>query len=227
MPVRYLKSDNGEDIFGKNNKKLRYVIEENNIILKFAKNWTKEALNVMNDMYEGYNIQSETKQRGRPKQMGERKIERIDKERLRNSAATEDSEDEEKNAFMGYEIGMRVKSNDYPNMGVGSIIKLEIFTSSGETYYNAHIQFKEEIEICQIETLTKARGRKPNKQKALQLKVNVEEVDPEREVDFDIIKIDGEMFLLTKQNEVLSLCGEYKCWVGEISKKMEKCMGDN
>ena len=55
--------------------------------------------------------------------------------------------------------------------------------------------------------------------------MNVEEVDPEREVDFDIIKIDGEMFLLTKQNEVLSLCGEYKCWVGEISKKNGEVYG--
>ena len=89
MPIRYLKTQDGREICGKNNKKLRYEINGSSLIVKFVSNWTKESLNILKETNENYEIIYENKKRGRPKQKGEKMIERKQRSELKNSAAVE------------------------------------------------------------------------------------------------------------------------------------------
>ena len=217
MPLRFLKDKDGREIFGHNKKKLRYEINDGNITLKYAKNWTDNAKKILVQCYENCEIISETKSRGRPK-VKSKKITRKNRESLRRSAATMDSDDDIIDNFMNFKVGMRVKSREMPNLGIGLITKLEKYTHNGKTYYNAYVDFEEEKgEIFSVDLIIKARGRKPNKSKNMELKKEKvsakKEISYENEdVDFDILKIDGEIYLINKQNDVMTLSGEYIGW---------------
>jgi hypothetical protein len=218
MPLRFLKDETGCEIFGHNKKKLRYDIKNGKITLKYAKNWTDYAKKILMECYENCEIICESKSRGRPKVKSEKQITRKNREPLRRSAATTDSDDENIDHFMGFEVDMRVKSRELPELGIGVIIKLETYVHAGQTFYNAHIDFKEEKgEILNINTLVKARGRKPSKNKTLELKKNKGKKkenceEKEENLDFEILNINGELYLMNNQKEVMSLSGSYIGW---------------
>lgn len=218
MPFRFLKDETGLEIVGHNKKKLRYEMKNGDIIVKFAKNWTDRAKKILMNCYENYNIIYESKQRGRPKVHSDKKITRKNRESLRGSASTADSDDENVDHFMGFAVDMRVKSKELPELGIGVIIKLETYVHAGQTFYNAHIDFKEEKgEILNINTLVKARGRKPSKNKTLELKKNKGKKkenceEKEENLDFEILNINGELYLMNNQKEVMSLSGSYIGW---------------
>lgn len=94
----------------------------------------------------------------------------------------------------------------------------ETYVHAGQTFYNAYIDFKEEKgEILNINTLVKARGRKPSKNKTLELKKNKGKEkenceEKEENLDFEILNINGELYLMNNQKEVMSLSGSYIGW---------------
>lgn len=220
MPLRYLKDDMGVEIVGHNKKKLRYEIKNRDITLKFAKNWTDDAKKILANLYENYNIICFLKSKGTQNKDG-KKISRKNREKLRGSAVTTDSDDENVDKFMGFAVDMRVKSKEMPELGIGVIVKLETFIHSGQKFYNAHIDFKEEKgEICVVDALVKARGRKPSKNKPLELgKINKNKEnrdEKEEDLDFEMINVNGELYLMNKQKEVMSLAGGYIGWYSDV-----------
>ena len=230
MPLRTLK-DGKEIIYGVNGKKLQYFCDEkkNLITCKNTKNWTEEAEDIIEEMYSEYKFIWENKTRGRPgktkKQEPKRKnktLTRKDKKTPKKTAATYDtSEDEETNYDSRDEIktkstkkekdkltskfiaGKRVKVVDKLAMGIGKIIK--VFKNQ------VIVSFDKKLIKTTLDKLQGVRGRAPKK-KQLECDSDDEEKSDfcnENLDDIDWIKIDGDLYLINKKNEVSSLNGDY------------------
>ena len=229
MPLRTLK-DGKEIIYGVNGKKLQYFCDEkkNLITCKNTKNWTEEAQDIVEIMYDDYNFNWEEKKRGRPgktkKQEPKRKnktLTRKDKKTPKKTAATYDtSEDEETNDDSRDEnktrsikkkdkltskfiVGKRVKVVDKLEMGIGKIIK--VFKNQ------VIVSFDKKLIKTTLDKLQGVRGRAPKK-KQLECSDSEEEKSDfcnENLDDIDWIKIDGDLYLINKKNEVSNLNGDY------------------
>ena len=68
MTSKHLKDENKEWVLGVNGKKLRYIIDkkEKKIAAKFKKNWTDDAIDILEIKYDDYFIEYESNKRGRP-----------------------------------------------------------------------------------------------------------------------------------------------------------------
>ena len=229
MPLRILK-DGKEIIYGVNGKKLQYFCDEekNLITCKNTKNWTEEAQDIVEIMYDDYNFNWEEKKRGRPgktkKQEPKRKnktLTRKDKKTPKKTAATYDtSEDEETNDDSRDEnktrsikkkdkltskfiVGKRVKVVDKLEMGIGKIVK--VFKNQ------VIVSFDKKLIKTTLDKLQGVRGRAPKK-KQLECSDSEEEKSDfcnENLDDIDWIKIDGDLYLINKKNEVSNLNGDY------------------
>lgn len=229
MPLRTLKDD-CDFIYGKNGKKLQYFYDEekNLITCKNTKNWTKEAVGLIKQMYSDCKFKWEEKKRGRPgktkTQEPKRKnktLTRKDKKTPKKTAATCDTSDEEdtthddhciknknkkkkklKNKFVK---GKRVKVIDKLEMGIGeikAISKKEVIVS-----------FDKNLIKTTFDKLQGVRGRAPKKK---QIECNDSDSEEEKSDfcnenldDLEWIKIEGELYLINKKEEVSSLTGDY------------------
>tara|TARA_B100001142_G_C14152992_1_gene585325 strand:+ start:106 stop:795 length:690 start_codon:yes stop_codon:yes gene_type:complete len=227
MTSRFLKDNGGNFIKGLNGKNLRYLFykDTDKVLVKFKKNWSNNAISCLEACYGKESIEIETaKPRGRPKKnISDKKIKRKDAVKLKNSAAINDSSDEENERnyyFMNFKKNDRVKCQELEELGFGVICKLEIYVSNeGNKYYNAHVKYEnDEIEICSVDSLKRARGRRP-KPKFIETKNNVEESSDDTELS--LIKIDGELYLIDSNKEVYDLDSTYLGWYdGETLKKI-------
>lgn len=231
MPLRTLK-DGKEIIYGVNGKKLQYFCDEEKklIICKNTKNWTEEAQDIVEIMYDDYNFNWEEKKRGRPgktkKQEPKRKnktLTRKDKKTPKKTAATYDtSEDEETNDDSGdkiksittkkekdkltskFIVGKRVKVVDKLEMGIGKIIK--IFKNI------VIVSFEKNLIKTTLDKLQGVRGRAPKKK---QLECDSDSEEEKNDFcnedldDIDWIKIEGDLYLINKKDEVSNLNGDY------------------
>ena len=226
MTSRFLKDNGGNFIKGLNQKNLRFLYykDSGKILVKFAKNWPNNAISLLEECYGKNNVELEkAKSRGRPKKTkNEKKIKRKEPKRLKNSAAVNDSTEEEnerESHFMNFKKNDRVKCEDLEDLGYGFIIKLEIYVNNnGNKYYNAHIKYEnDEVEICDIKTLKRARGRRPVP-KYIEPKQNSESSDDD---DLSLIKINGELYLIDANKEVYDMDSTYLGWYdGEELKKI-------
>ena len=226
MTSRFLKDKNGELIKGLNGKNLRYLFykDTKKVLVKYRKNWSNDAISILEGSYgENFIEIEESKPRGRPKKnKEERKIKRRDPVKIKNSAAVEDSSDEEREIsdnFMNFKKDDRVTCEEYEDHGYGTICKLEVFVNNqGEKYYNAHVKYENNgIEICSVDTLKRVRGRRP-KPKFIETKENNESSD---DTELSLIKIDGELYLIDENKEVYDMDSTYLGWYdGETLKKI-------
>ena len=112
MTSRWLKDNEGNFIQGKNGKKLRYLFckKTGNVKTTFDKNWTDEAINLLSETYN--NIERVEVKRGRPKkhvldtEKPTKKVKRKNEKKIENTAATNDTSDEDDELFdiEGYSI---------------------------------------------------------------------------------------------------------------------------
>ena len=192
MTTRYLKIDN-EWVMGKNKKKLRYIINKNNltIMLKFPANWSENDFDDLNDLYPKYSIiEDSTKKRGRPV----KKINRKDDNRCKiKSAAIYDTDDE-----IEYDIGDRVKCMNNYQLGIGDIVEI-----IGKTVKIRFIDNK--IKIVNVENIKKARGRKVKKKIDNKNDLTIGEDN----YTLELLKYDGNLYLINNLNEVATMDGDY------------------
>ena len=225
MTSRFLK-DNGAFIKGLNEKNLRYIYykDTGKVLVKFRKNWSNNAINFLEDCYGKDLVEIEkSKPRGRPKKTENRLEKRKEPVKLKNSIAVNDSSDEENDTdrnFLNFKINDRVKCQEYEELGFGIICKLEVYVNDeGNSYFNAHVKYEnDEVEICGVESLKRARGRRP-KPKFIEEKNQVEGNSDEDKLS--LIKIDGELYLTDSKNEVYDLDSTYLGWYdGEKIKRV-------
>ena len=226
MTSRFLKDNEGDFIKGMNGKKLRYIFykESSKVTVKFGKNWTNNAISILENSYGANSVEIEkSKPRGRPKKnKEERKIKRKLPPRLKNSAAVDDSSDEEREInehFMNFKKNDRVKCEEFEDNGYGIICKLEVYVNdNGTKFYNAHVKYENDgIEICSVDSLKRARGRRP-KQKFIETKENTESSD---DTELSLIKIDGALYLIDDNREVYDMDSTYVGWYdGETLRKI-------
>lgn len=224
MTSRFLKDNDGTFIKGINEKNLRYLFykDTGKVLVKFKKNWTNNAISYLEACYSKESIEIEkSKPRGRPKKMDNKKIKRKEPVKLKNSATVDDSSDEENernDCFMNFKKNDRVKCQELEELGYGIICKLEIYVSNDVTkYYNAHVRYENnEVEICGVDSLKRARGRRP-KPKYIETKNNKESSD---ETELSLIKIDGELYLIDSTKEVYDLDSTYLGWYDGETLKM-------
>lgn len=226
MTSRFLKDNGGNFIKGINEKNLRYLFykDTGKVLVKFKKNWPNNAISYLEDCYGKELIEIElSKPRGRPKNnTNDKKVKRKDRMELKNSIAVNDSSDEENernDCFMNFKKNDRVKCQDLEELGFGIISKLQTYVSNdGKKYYNAYVKYQnDEVEICGVNTLKRARGRRP-KPKYIEKK-NIEESSDDTELS--LIKIDGELYLIDSTKEVYDLDSTYLGWYdGETLKNI-------
>ena len=226
MTSRFLKDNGGDFIKGLNGKNLRYIYykDTGKVLVKFRKNWSNNAISILENSYGENLVEIEkSKPRGRPKKnKEERKVTRKSPPRLKNSAAVDDSSDEEREMnenFMNFKKNDRVKCEDLEDFGYGIICKLEVFVNdNGTKFYNAHVKYENDgIEICSVDSLKRARGRRP-KPKFIETKENNESSD---DTELSLIKIDGELYLIDDNKEVYDMDSTYLGWYdGETLKKI-------
>ena len=226
MTSRFLKDNGGDFIKGENGKNLRYLYykDTGKVLVKFRKNWSNNAISILENSYGENLVEIEkSKPRGRPKKnKEERKVTRKSPPRLKNSAAVDDSSDEEREMnehFMNFKKNDRVKCEEFEDLGYGIICKLEVFVNdNGTKFYNAHVKYENDgIEICSVDSLKRARGRRP-KPKFIETKENNESSD---DTELSLIKIDGELYLIDDNKEVYDMDSTYLGWYdGETLKKI-------
>lgn len=229
MTIRFLKQDK-ESILGKNGKKLMYDYDKINkkVTCKNKSNWTEYAEDIIEEMYDDCEFIWEEKKRGRPgktkTQKPKRKnktLTRKDKKTPKKTAATCDTSDEEdithddyciknknkkkkkiKNKFVK---GKRVKIIDKLEMGIGeikAISKKEVIVS-----------FDKNLIKTTLYKLQGVRGRAPKKK---QIECNDSDSEEEKSDfcnedldDIEWIKIEGDLYLINKKDEVSNLHGDY------------------
>lgn len=217
MTSKHLKDENNEWVLGVNGKKLRYIIDkkEKKIAAKFKKNWTDDAIDILEIKYDDYFIEYESNKRGRPsKNQTPKKIKRIKeskKAKFIKTAATFDTSDEEEENmdiyFKPFDIGNRVKMLISPYL-CGEIINFD----KDEKLVIINMENNELIRTSK-NTIKKMRGRKPK----AKLKKNVIDYDSNDD-DYEILKYEGTVYIINKKNEVSDLNGNY---IGEyINNKL-------
>ena len=208
MTSKHLKGETNEWVLGVNGKKLRYIIDkkEKKIAAKFKKNWTDDAIDILEIKYDDYFIEYESNKRGRPsKNKTPKKIKRIkesNKAKLIKTAATFDASDEEEENmdiyFLPFDIGNRVKMLVSP-YSCGEIINFD----KDEKLVIIKMENNDLIRTSK-NAIKKMRGRKPK----AKLKKKVIDYDSNDD-DYEILKYDGKVYIINKKNEVLDLNGNY------------------
>lgn len=217
MTTRYLKKENGEYYLGINGKKLRFIFDkkEKNIVAKFKKNWPPEAIDILELSYENFNIEFENNARGRPsKNKTPKQLKRIKETKIKNikTAATTDTSDEEEDEntelyFLPFNIGNRVKLLIDPYSS-GEIINFDY----SEKLVIIKNEQNNDIIKCKKNMIKKMRGRKP---KGIKKNMNFQETknyDNDDDEFLELLKYEGKMYIINKNNEVMTLNGDY---VGE------------
>ena len=216
MTSRYIKNDNGQFIKGNNGKKLRYIFNKNDkkIQVKFKENWTTDAIDKLEFTYTDFQIEYENNKRGRPKNKTPKHISRIKETKVKNmkTAATYDTSDEEEyenmeNYFVPFEVGNRVKMLVDPYSS-GEIINFDY----SEKLIIIKVDNSSDIIKIKKRMIKKLRGRRPkttiNVQKKEKNIINNDIND-----SLELLKHNGKMYIINKENEVMSLNGEY---IGEF-----------
>lgn len=208
MTSKHLKDETNEWVLGVNGKKLRYIIDkkEKKIAAKFKKNWTDDAIDILEIKYDDYFIEYESNKRGRPsKNKTPKKIKRKKESRkakLIKTAATFDTSDEEEENmdiyFLPFDIGNRVKMLISP-YSCGEIINFD----KDEKLVIIKMENNDLIRTSK-NAIKKMRGRKPK----AKLKKKVIDYDSNDD-DYEILKYDGKVYIINKKNEVLDLNGNY------------------
>lgn len=208
MTSKHLKGETNEWVLGVNGKKLRYIIDkkEKKIAAKFKKNWTDDAIDILEIKYDDYFIEYESNKRGRPsKNKTPKKIKRKKESRkakLIKTAATFDTSDEEEENmdiyFLPFDIGNRVKMLVSP-YSCGEIINFD----KDEKLVIIKMENNDLIRTSK-HAIKKMRGRKPK----AKLKKKVIDYDSNDD-DYEILKYEGKVYIINKKNEVLDLNGNY------------------
>jgi hypothetical protein len=208
MTSKHLKDETNEWVLGVNGNKLRYIIDkkEKKIVAKFKKNWTDDAIDILEIKYDDYFIEYESNKRGRPsKNKTPKKIKRKKESRkakLIKTAATFDTSDEEEENmdiyFLPFDIGNRVKMLVSP-YSCGEIINFD----KDEKLVIIKMENNDLIRTSK-NAIKKMRGRKPK----AKLKKKVIEYDSNDD-DYEILKYEGKVYIINKKNEVLDLNGNY------------------
>lgn len=212
MTSRHIKNDEGVFFKGINGKKLRYIFDkkQKKIIVKFYKNWTPIAIGKLELTFSDYNIEYENNKRGRPgKSKTPKQIPRIKETKIKNlkTAATYDTSDEEEenmeDYFKPYEIGNRVKLIIEP-YNIGEIIN---FDYSEKLIIIKEYDTKNLIQTPK-KTIKKMRGRKPKSNINVQKKER-KPINDTIDETLELLKIEGKMYIINKENEVMTLNGDY------------------
>ena len=218
MTSRYIKNDDGLFIKGVNGKKLRYIFNkvDKKIQVKFKTNWTQNAIDKLEFTYNNFNIEYENNKRGRPKNKTPVHISRIKETKIKNmkSAATYDTSDEDENEnaelyFIPFDIGNRVKMLVEPYIR-GEIINFD--------YLEKLIIIKED----NTETIVRTKKRMIKKMRGRRPKSNINTQKKEKNIinnniddTLELLKHNGKVYIINKENEVMTLNGEY---VGDYLK---------
>tara|TARA_B100000963_G_C22636147_1_gene677743 strand:- start:4356 stop:5015 length:660 start_codon:yes stop_codon:yes gene_type:complete len=208
MTSKHLKDENNEWVFGVNGKKLRFIIDkkEKKITAKFKKNWTDDAIDILEIKYDDYFIEYESNKRGRPsKNKTPKKVKRLKESKKANlikTAATFDTSDEEEENmdiyFLPFDIGNRVKMLVSP-YSCGEIINFD----KDDKLVIVKMENDEVIRTSK-NAIKKMRGRKPK----AKLNKKVIEYDSNDD-DYEILKYEGKVYIINKKNEVFDLNGNY------------------
>ena len=227
MTTRYCRDENNDFILGENGKKLRYLFykKDKKIIAKNKNNWTDEAIDRLEIMYENICssfIYEEAKPRGRPKKNGEEKheymVKRLDDKKILKTAAIDSSDDEEviKYDFGKFTVGNRVEHTKKTKYGKGEIIKLDINNEKIVVRFDSG-----EIYSLDKSVLKKVRGRKPTKIKNIKEKIYkgkqaLKNMSMEEKVydscdddDLEMFKYEGKVYLINSRDEVSTMNGDY------------------
>lgn len=213
MTIRFLKQ-NKKPILGKNGKKLRYEYDKINkkIICKNKSNWTEEAEDIIEEMYDDYSFEYEESKRGRPKQKKTKNktLSRKDNKTPKKTAATCDTSDEEDERivydFSKFKKGKRVKYIDNLSLGIGVIV--HIFKKSGDVI----ISFDTKKIKCNLSKVKGVRGRAPKKvvdESDDEMNCFEEKEEVLNENDIDVIKIDDKLYLINTNDDLFDFQGNY------------------
>ena len=218
MTSRYIKNDEGGFIKGVNGKKLRYIFNKTDkkIQVKFKENWTQNAIDKLEFTYTDFDIKYENNKRGRPKNKTPKQVSRFKETKIKNmkTAATYDTSDEDENEnmetyFLPYDIGNRVKILTEPYIS-GEIINFD----HSEKLIIIKDDNSGDIVKTKKKMIKKMRGRRPKSNISIKKKEkNI--VNNNIEDTLELLKHNGKMYIINKENEVMTLNGEY---VGDYVK---------